>query len=149
MKGYPLANFWVNREGLQSISHVYSVPHLNTTLLQSLFDEISCNNWLVNTDHMIGVYAESGENSFYIYQPNTRRALITPEEFNQSLDATLSNELIGWASENNRSKLKALNFETFKALLVTYFYALSHLLDIDVEKLKRLKAFNSYRMLIQ
>lgn len=149
METYVFRNEWVDKRGLQSIDSVYSVPHLNLSGLKSHFSSSeNCRLWDVKTKHLVGIYIESGEHSFFAYQPNPENVTLESAGFNQSLDVELSNELISFGEENNIFKLKKLNFETFKALLVTYSFALSHLFGIDIKELEQLKILNSHKVLV-
>ncbi len=115
--------------------------------LKIIFNTFNINLIPIESNRIKGVFADLPPFSILFYQPHVQNRGLAENSFNQSIDAQLADEIVEFGRSNNIQKLAHIDFETFKALLVTHTHAISRIYGLEVSKAEQLKSYNTFRHL--
>lgn len=147
LAAFPFSNYVVDRTCEQAISHVYSVPNVDYNQLKIIFSIFNIKLIYIESSRIKGVFANFPPFSILFYQPHAQNRGLSENFFNQSIDAQIADEVVEFGVANNIQKLANIDFETFKALLVTHTHAISCIHGLEVSTVEQMKSYNTFRHL--
>lgn len=133
----------------KTIDHIFSSGTINFKELDKVFIKFkNCKVWNFSTKLIKGVYVENDDENFLIFNPHDKKELIDEFHLNQSMDKKLSDGFENAAKQLRIKRISSIDYATFEALIDTYTFSLGDLFDLEFEKVNKIKALNSQKLLI-
>lgn len=127
------------------IAGALSVDMEEVSALANSIPESRC--WSIDTSFYKGCYISiDREYSVLIIQPKTEKISLGSEEFNQSIEGQLTEELLAIA-EDNIHELQQIHFGIFWGIVEIYLNFLSYYFDLSIEQLNNIKLINTHNHL--
>ena len=105
----------------------------------------TCKCWPIETSYYFGRYVDLGDgHSILVIQPRADRITLGPEEFNQSIEGQLTEELLVVADTHNIASLKKIHIGVFWGLVEVYLHCLSFYFDLSLDQLQKIKLINTH-----
>lgn len=101
--------------------------------------------WIVNTEHLYGAYFEFSSIWMFIYQPQETKISLGVDLFNQSVDSTVTRELVEFGRHNGINNLINPGFDVFIAMFETYTAIIAKIFGLQADQVHRIKLINTYK----